>query len=307
MTTGPVGGAVTSGKGSWSMIARACGWCGRLALALMLALIRPVPAHAHSQGLVVSVSRHGFERMVNYEVEVEAGHPVTLAFTYADDDLEQDNPHEIRVQGPGLSLPNVLVSRSQPTASLTFTPTATGTLRIICIVPCLGMENLIGALRVTRPRATGRGTQLTLELTAKEEGAVLAQVQLTDASGSPLADQPVELLRRTSVGGELVMARPSTMDDGTAAALFYALEPGSVEVLAYYPGGGGYASAEVQQAIEAAGVHMDHLPSGLAAPAPPPAFALILILVVGGVWSAYAFVVVQLVRIARGPQKESQP
>jgi len=281
--------------------------CFRVILVLGLALARPVPAHAHAQGFRVAVSRHGFESMVNYELKVEAGHQVTLDFSYADDDLEDDNPHEIRVQGFGLSLPSIVVSRSQPTASLTFTPPATGTLRILCVVPCLGMENLSGALRVIRPRSTGRAAQLNLELISKEGGAVLAQVQLTDEAGRPLADEPVMLMRRTVLGGDLVLGSPLTVADGTAAAKFYALEPGTVEVVAYYAGGGGYASAEVRQVISAVGVSMDHRPSGLAAPTAPPVFALALIIVVGGVWIAYAFVVMQVVRIGRESRKESDP
>ncbi|MBI3360519.1 MAG: cupredoxin domain-containing protein, partial [Chloroflexi bacterium] len=162
-------------------------------VALIAAGLRPPVAHAHPQMIAMSVGRNGFENIVDYTIQVEAGHKVTLTFTYADGDLADDNAHDIRLKGPGTEgLPTVRVSKDNPTASITFTPTQTGTLRIVCIVPCIGMENLAGGqIKVAKPKATGAATSLTLDLKPRDDGSVLARAQLLDARGSPMADAPV--------------------------------------------------------------------------------------------------------------------
>ena len=77
----------------------------RLALALTITLLvaslRPPVAHAHAQMFTIAAGRNGFENEVDYTLEVEAGHEVTLTFTYADGDLADDNSHEIKIKGAG--------------------------------------------------------------------------------------------------------------------------------------------------------------------------------------------------------------
>lgn len=271
-----------------------------LLVAVLAAAVRPPVTHAHTQMASISVSRNGFEGVVDYTLEVEAGHEVTLTFTYADGDLADDNPHDLRVKGLGLELPTVRVSRDQPTATLTFIPEKTGRLRILCVVPCLGMENLVGGvIKAKRPKAMGAPTSLRLDLTPRADGSVLARATLLDSEGSPLADAPIVFTRRTTLGGDLVLGRPTTMENGSAVVKIPATGGETIKVTAAFEGGGGLAYSEDEQAITVPGPVMEHELGPLAAPTPPPVLALILLVVLGGVWAAYGFVVVQLVGLRR--------
>ena len=269
-------------------------------VALSAAAFRPPPAHAHAQMFNVSISRHGFDNMMDYVLGVEAGHPITLTFTYADTDLADDNPHDIRIKGLGLELPTVHLSRDNPTATITFTPEKTGTLRIVCIVPCLGMENLVGGLiKVVKPRATGIPTTIALDLSPRDDGDILARATLRTARESPLADVPVIFMVRTSLGGDLVFGAPTTMENGSAVVKIPATGGARLKVTAIYEGGSGFAYSETSGEIISPGLPMEHRPGGLSAPTAPPALALALLVVLGGVWATYGFVVYQIVRIRR--------
>jgi hypothetical protein len=267
-------------------------------VALLVAALHPSVAHAHAQMFSISVGRNGFENAVDYTLDVEAGHEVTLTFTYADGDLADDNEHKIRIKGAGLDLPTVTVSREHPTATITFTPNKSGTLRIICIVPCLGMENLAGGvIKVVKPRATGSPVSLALDLKPRDDGNVLARATLLDASGNPLTDQPVIFTLRTSLGGDLVLGTPTTIQNGSAVLKIPATGSETMNVTAAFEGGNGLAYAEASKEIIAPGAPMEHQPGALSTPSAPPALALALLVVLGGVWVTYGFVVHQVVRI----------
>ena len=268
-----------------------------VALALALALARPVAAHAHPQAISIQVDQHGFDGRPDYAIVVEAGHPVSLSFTYSEEP-GQDNPHDIRIKGLGLDLPTVRLDRDHPTASVSFTPERTGTLRILCVIPCLGMENLVGArIRVERPKATGVPTILRLELEPREDGTVLARAVVRSSTGEPLADQPVIFRLATSVGGELELGAPLTMADGTAVARVPATGQDDVRVTAVYEGGAGRAYAETTESVRVERQPMDHRPPSLSQPTAPPVLAVSLLLVLGGIWSTYAYVVWQVLRL----------
>jgi hypothetical protein len=270
-------------------------------VALLIAALRPSVAHAHAQMFTVSVGRNGFENAVDYMLNVEAGHEVTLTFTYADGDLAEDNAHDIKIKGPGVDdLPVVRVSRDNPTATITFIPEKTGTLRIVCIVPCIGMEQLVGGvIKVVKPKATGAPVSLALDLTPREDGNVLARATLLDENGNPLADQPVIFTLRTSLGGDLVLGAPTTMDSGSAVVKIPATGSERLRVTAAFEGGNGLAYGEASSEIIAPGPPMEHRPGALSAPTAPPTLALTLLVVLGGVWATYGYVVYQVVRIRR--------
>lgn len=270
-------------------------------VALLIAALRPPVAHAHAQMFTVSTGRNGFENATDYTLEVEAGHEVTITFTYADGDLADDNAHDIKIKGPGADdLPVVRVSKDNPTATITFVPKKSGTLRIVCIVPCIGMENLVGGvIKVVRPKATGAPVSLSLDLTPRDDGSVLARATLLDASGNPLADQPVIFTLRTSLGGDLALGTPTTIKNGSAVLKIPATGSEKLKVTTAFEGGNGLAYAEASSEITAPGLPMEHQPGALSAPAAPPTLALALLVVLGGVWAAYGFVVYQVVRIRR--------
>ena len=268
---------------------------------LFLSSVTTFTAHAHGQSIAIMVSRDGFDRMSNYSVDVEAGHEVTITFTYADDDLTGDNPHDIRILGAGVDLPTVTVSRDNPTASITFTPTRTGTLTILCVIPCIGMENLVGgSIHVVQPFTSGAKISLTLDLSPRDEQSVLARVKLTDAEGRPISDVPVSLVLNTSVGGEIVVGVPVTVVDGTAAWMIPALAGQKLQVSAVFQGGNGLGYAQNIAEITMPGAPLSVPLGALSSPAPPFALALMLVIVVGSIWVTFGFVAYQVFSIRKG-------
>jgi len=276
----------------------------KITLAFMVALlaiaIRPLSVHA-AQNISISVGRDGFNHTANYLVEVEAGQEVTITFTYADGDLPSDNPHQIRIAGPGLDLPTVTLSRDNPTASITFTPTQTGTLNIYCVIPCIGMEELTrGKINVVAAKGSGAPTFLTLELIPGEDGSVLARATLHDSKGSPVAGQPIIFKQQTSVGGVLELATLVTIEDGSALVSIAAVAGQELEVIAEFEGGNGIAFTQVVANLTVPGTPDAHPVGVLSSATPPPMLVLILLIVLGGVWTTYGTVVYQVFRIRRG-------
>lgn len=275
-----------------------------LALMLASALVaatRPSVVHAHSQMLQIAVSRNGFNDSVLYTIDVEAGHEVTITFTYADDDMAEDNAHDIRIKGGGYELPTVRVSKDNPAATITFTPTKTGQLRVLCVLPCVGMENLVGGLiKVEKPKATGAPTVLALDLTPRDDGSILARATLKDKDQSPLADKPVVFTLRTSVGGDLVLGTPTTIGNGSAVVKILASAGKIVSVTAEFEGGNGLAYAAASSEIEALGRPVEYQPGSLSLPNPPPTLALLFLLILGGIWVTYAYVAREVMRFRHG-------
>lgn len=265
---------------------------------LAIAVLLPFSVHAHAQNIEISVSREGFDHMANYTVDVEAGHQVTITFNYADDDLDADNPHEIQILGAGVNLPTVTVSRENPRAEITFTATQTGTLTILCIVPCIGMEKLVGGtIHVIKPKESGASTSLGLELSSSNDGSALAQVMLVDYRGSPISGVPVTFTLHTSVGGELVLGSSFTAEDGSAELAIPATAGQTLRVSASFEGGNGLAASQYQAEIKMPGEAVVNPVGVLSSPTPPPALAIILLVVLGGIWITYGGVVFQVFRI----------
>ena len=134
-------------------------------------------------------------------------------------------------------LPTVTVSLEHPTETIQFTPKATGTLHCAGVVPCRGMENLVGGqIKVLRPQATGAPVALALDLSPRDDGSVLARATLQDARSSPLVDVPVVFVLHTSVGGDLVLGTPKTIDKGSAVLKIPATGADNVRVTASFEG-----------------------------------------------------------------------
>ena len=104
---------------------------------------------------------------------------------------------------------------------------------------------------------------------------------------------------RTSLGGDLVLGTPTTMEGGSAIVKIPATGSEHLKITAAFEGGNGLAYAEASSEITAPGLPMEHQPGALSAPTAPPTLALALLVVLGGVWATYGFVVYQVVRIRR--------
>lgn len=270
-----------------------------LILAFLVATVSPLSVHAYSHSITISVSKDGFNQTGSYMVEVEAGHQITITFNY-DEQLDQDNPHEIQIVGLGLDLPTVTVSREHPTASITFTPTETGILRILCVIPCIGMDQLLGGtIRVVEPRTSGTQAFLSIELEPRGDGSNLARAVLQDARGKPIGDVPILFTLTTAVGGELELGAPITIDNGSAVIAIPAIPGRTLKVFAQFEGGGGFGFAETSAEISGPEESVEYVPSSLSSPTPPLSLALILLVVLGGVWATFGAVLYQVFRIQR--------
>jgi len=277
----------------------------KITLALMAALLavafHPIYVYAHAQDISISVGHEGFNHMADYVVEVEAGHEVTITFTYADGDLAADNPHQIQVVGPGLDLPTVSLSRDKPTASITFTPAQTGIINIYCIIPCVGMEFMTGGkIKAVPPENSGAPTFLALELAPRDDGNVLAQAILHDSNGGPAAGALLVFKQRTTFGGELELGTWVTAADGSAVVAIPSMAGQTLEVSAEFAGGNGVGSTQVTANLTVPGLPAAHPIGALSAATPPPVLALILTIVLGSIWAAYGTVVFQVFRISKG-------
>jgi len=270
-----------------------------LILAFLVATISPHSVNAYSHTITISVSEEGFNQSGNYMVEVEAGHQITITFHY-DEHPDQDNPHEIRILGRGLDLPTVTISREHPTASITFTPTETGILRILCIIPCIGMDQLLGgAIKVVKPHTSGAQTFLSIELEPRDDGSNLARAVLQNARGKPIGDVPIHFTLTTAVGGELELGAPITIDNGSAVIAIPAAPGKVLKVSAQFEGGGGFGFAETSAEISGSEESVKYVPSALSSPTPPLSLALILLVVLGGVWAIFGSVLYQVFQIKR--------
>ncbi len=271
-----------------------------LVLAFLVATVSPLSVQAYSHTITISVSKDGFDQSGNYMIEVEAGHQITITFNY-DEHLDQDNPHEIQIVGRGLNLPTVTLSREHPTASITFTPTETGILRILCVIPCIGMDHLLGgAIRVVEPHTSGALTFLSIELEPRGDGSNLARAVLQDARGKPIGDVPILFTLATAVGGELELGGPITIENGSAVIAIPAMPGKTLKVTAQFEGGGGFGFAQTSAEISASEESVVYVPSALSSPTPPLSLALILFVVLGGVWAVFGTVLYQVFRIQRG-------
>jgi len=140
-----------------------------------------------------------------------------------------------------------------------------------------------------------------------EEGRKQLVATLTLA-GKPVPNAAISFgVRRTF--GEMPIGADTTLDDGTAAIPFPTdLPGGSTGVLNLF--------ATVTAPPQLAGIRSDlampggkvvatelPFPRALWAPGAPVALVVTIFLLVAGAWGAYAFVILQLVAIAKGARK----
>ena len=110
---------------------------------------------------------------------------------------------------------------------------------------------------------------------------------------------PVAFVLHTSVGGDLILGTPKTIGNGSAVLKVPATGEESIQITASFEGGNGLAYAETTQEMAMPAMKMTHPIDPLSAPTAPPALALALLVVLGGVWATYCFVVYQVIRIRR--------
>jgi molybdopterin-containing oxidoreductase family membrane subunit len=144
---------------------------------------------------------------------------------------------------------------------------------------------------------------ITLKLSTEEGKKVIVATVKTN-------DRPVEgakvaiLVKRTF--GELSLGAEATLDDGTAAVPFPDGLPGDAEgrlqVIAELQSPKEFAGARVEAALAGGRIippEKDPFPRALWAPRAPLVLVATIFILLGAVWSTYAYVVVQLIQIKK--------
>lgn len=141
--------------------------------------------------------------------------------------------------------------------------------------------------------------RLSLDLSPGAGGVVTARVSLQSESGEPIADTPLVLYRQTVMGGNLALAEATTDSRGEAIFQLAAMKGQTLALEAVYAGSDQWRPASAQGKVKLPGsAVLPPVVSGLTSPTPPPAFVAVLVVVIGGVWATYSYVVYQLVCIA---------
>lgn len=151
---------------------------------------------------------------------------------------------------------------------------------------------------------------LTLAVQSQEDGTILVIGRVTDSDGNPASEVPVTFQVRTTFGWLLVAE--VTTDRTGAARVVLPQMPRSGEIAA--EAGDGEKTVHAAKWIDHAAPPAPAIrpgadvlsrlspQPGFISPYPAPLEVAILALILGGVWSTYAYLVSLLVKIRRAPQ-----
>lgn len=150
---------------------------------------------------------------------------------------------------------------------------------------------------VAMPGGTREPTAMTLSLEESGQEEARALATLTDQAGQPVRGAKIAFYRQTTFG-RLKLGTVSTDGKGTASFSLPVYPGQQVEVTAVFTG-----AQKLERAEAAADLSLPPAPasprSRMLTQRPDPRFASILLLVVGGVWTAYLYVFTLLARIKR--------
>ena len=315
-----------------------------LAAFVLLAVAVILPPNVSSQvtkefaqnGLVKSftvvVSRHGFNGTNNpLIIDIVEGDVVHITFLYGDNDLSYDNPHVIFLQG--YDLRTRVISRANPSATLDFIATETGTYAFYCVVPCAGMPNLeLGQVAVGRRPAGALPTNIDVMVdgTAVQGQAVSIMATLRQGS-QPVPSIGLDFYANTTFG--LMKIGSGVTDQNGTARISYKFVPSGMSTITVEFAGSDYLAASSNRVsffVEPRGevpvlVSISPGVSGESISGLPyvrgqnrmpdlrlvgtpfwqgvPLITLIL-LIVGSVWAMYGYVFAQIRAILRGSSSE---
>jgi hypothetical protein len=163
-----------------------------------------------------------------------------------------------------------------------------------------------GAAPSTAP-ATRPDVKVSLDVVT-EDGQKLIRAVVT-AAGKPIENVNVSFgVKRTF--GTLLLGEDRTLDDGSAAIKFPADIPGgpagTLDVIAQITGPPQFASISARSTFGGARKFVPddrELPRALWAPRAPYPLLIPIVVLVAGVWLAYAFVFMQVLAIRKGAKK----
>lgn len=149
--------------------------------------------------------------------------------------------------------------------------------------------------------ASGKRASIALSTTIEEGRKMLVATVTVD--GKPLENARVALFVRRTFG-ELSLGEETTLDDGTAAVPFPQDLPGDaggqLQVIARLKTPPQYMSVVSRETLPGGAVVVvenDPFPRAIWAPQAPLALIMVFVVLLGGVWGTYLFVVIQLKRI----------
>ncbi|MCL5047159.1 MAG: hypothetical protein M1598_10370 [Actinobacteria bacterium] len=141
-------------------------------------------------------------------------------------------------------------------------------------------------------------TVLRVTVAKTDDQTVTATATLTDTGGKPIPGMMVTLVRRTAFG-QLDLGSLKTDKNGTVKAEVPAAPGQEISVTTRFTGNKMWKSAEAAGQVSIPPKPADIRPGGLTTPYPNPWFVALLGIVVGGIWSTYAWVFYTLGRIRR--------
>jgi len=170
---------------------------------------------------------------------------------------------------------------------------------IVASVTPMRIPHAAAETPATQPKA-----QISLALVTEEGKQLIRAVVL--ANGKPVENAKLSFgVRRTF--GTLVLGEDQTLDDGSAAVPFPKDIPGGprgqLQVVAEIKSPAAFASLRTEAVFDGAKplvANADPLPRALWAPRAPYALLIPIVLLLAGVWSAYAFVFAQVLAIRKG-------
>jgi len=181
-----------------------------------------------------------------------------------------------------------------------------GTL-VLVAASATGARSAGAAEKPTTAPTTQSSVKLSLDVVT-EDGQKLIRAVFT-SGGKPVENANVSFgVKRTF--GTLLLGEDRTLDDGSAAVKFPADIPGgptgTLEVIAQVTAPPQYASIRAQSAFDGARKFIPDaqgLPRALWAPRAPYPLLIPIVLLLAGVWLAYAFVFIQVLAIRKGANK----
>lgn len=269
------------------------------------------------KSFTVFVSRFGFNN-TSHEllITVYQGDVVRITFVYNDSDLNFDNPHQMRLDGYGIT--SQVISLTRKISTIEFTANQAGEFRFYCIIPCVGMENLQNGKLIVKIRpGTIIPTNIKLTVQQIEHSTILISAKLYDYNNNPIPGVIVDFYTNTTFG-PLQIGSASTNNQGIATINYTLPVPRPILIIAIFKGSGSYASSNTTTAIPLYNEKLlpslpyvsgqNHYPDlRLVGVAPPISYTLISLVLIAilSVWSLIGYVVYQILSIKKHKNYEN--
>lgn len=275
------------------------------------------PGNGNSSQLkvfTVVVSRLGFNGSSDsMNLQVNQGDRVRMLFVYGDNDMMHSNPHEMTIDG--YNIVTDTINKKTPTTVVEFTAGQAGKFVFYCSKPCAGMENLQNGTLDVKPAKAAETMKTTIAIKHLEihHSEILLHVvsALADDKGRTVEGVLVHFFISTTFG-MMKIGSNTTQADGTAHLIHPLASVWEMKVGVHFDGSGIYQASEATTSF---------LPDGSVSevaatlpyvsgqnklvdlrligiePLQGAIMAIVVALIVGSVWSTYAYVLSQILKV----------